>query len=78
MGGVESEGDAREQSDLGVDGFDESVRQTEVECGFDVRAMARDGLGQLDEGRYPAAPCPLQPFGEDLLAACSAEPEDQA
>ena len=50
FGAVEAEGDSGEESDLGVGGFDESLREAVFEVRFDRCAVFRDPLGEVDEG----------------------------
>ena len=47
---MESVGDAGEQSDLGVGGFDESLVEVVVEVGVDGVAVSTDLLGEVNEG----------------------------
>ncbi len=50
LGAVEPVGDAGEQPDLGVGGFDESLGEAVVEVGVDRLTMFRDPLREMDEG----------------------------
>ena len=49
VGGGEAEGDAGEESDLGVDRFDESVGEAVGDGGEDLLAVAGDATLELDE-----------------------------
>ena len=49
FGAVESEGDSREQADLGVGGFDQSLGEAVFKVRFDRFAMFRDPLCEVDE-----------------------------
>ena len=53
LGPVEPEGDAGEEPDLGVGGFDQRVRQPRFEGGVDGGSVRDDAALELDEGGEP-------------------------
>jgi hypothetical protein len=55
---VESVGDAGEQSDLGVGGFDESLVEAVVEVGVDRMTVFGDPFGEMGEGGELRPVCP--------------------
>ena len=58
FGGLEAEGDAGDESDLGVYGLDASVGQAVLDGGEDRGLVLDDAALELDEGGDAAAPGP--------------------
>jgi hypothetical protein len=61
VSGVEPEGAAGDQPDLGVERLDASIGDAVQQRGLDVGAVVRDGPGQCHEGIDAAAPPPPEP-----------------
>src|SRR3954449_215361 len=57
-GGVEAEGAAGDQPNLGVDGLDASVGEAVLDRVDDPGALVGDRAGELDEGLEAASSCP--------------------
>src|SRR6202171_5805140 len=66
--GAESERNPVQEPDLGVGGFDQSLREAMIEGGVDGLAVAHDAAGELDEHRDPAAARPGDPPVQGLLS----------
>ena len=75
---VEAEGDASEQSDLGVGGLDESLRETVVEGRVDGGAVRGDALLEVHECGKPRATSPRDPVVERFFAFGAFDGEDVA
>ena len=65
--GAESERNPGQESDLGVGGFDQSLREAVVEGGVDGLAVAHDAAGQFHEHRDAATARPGDPPVQGLL-----------
>ena len=77
VGVGEAEGDAGEESDLGVDRFDESVGQAVFDGGQDLGAVGEDAALEGDERFDAAAPCPGDPPVQCLAGLVDGEFEDR-
>ena len=73
---VEPERDAGEESDLGVGGFDEPLREAGVKCDIDRCAVRADPALQLNERGDPGSAGPACPFVERDLAVVAFDRED--
>ena len=71
-----AEGDASEESNLGVHGFDESVGQAMFDCGKDLFAMGADTALERDERFDAATSCPLDPPLKRFSGLVDGELED--
>ena len=49
LGGVEAEGDAGQDADLGVGRLDEGVGEVFSDGGFDLRSVSADLAAEIDE-----------------------------
>ena len=78
LGRVEPEGHAGEESDLGVSGLDQALRQPVLQAGLDGRADADHGLAELLDGFQGAAPGLFDPGVEDAFALLTPGLEDDA
>ena len=77
VGVVEAEGGAGQESDLGVDRFDEAVGEVVLDGGQDPGPVTGDPSLELDEGGDPAAACPADPGVEVGFGLFDRETEDQ-
>jgi hypothetical protein len=72
---VEPERDAGKESDLGVGGFDKSLREAGIECNVDRLAVRADPALQLHERWDPGAAGPAGPLVERDLAVVAFDRE---
>jgi len=64
-------GCAAQRSQIGMGGFDQSLRKAVLEGGVDGPAVSNDAAGQFNEHRDAAAPGPADPPVQGLLALFS-------
>jgi len=76
LGGSEPEGDAGEESDLGVGRLDQSLGEPVFERGVDGGAVFDDAALQLDEGGDAASSSPADPAVEGFLSGVAFEHEN--
>jgi hypothetical protein len=74
---VESERDAGDQPDLGVDRFDQCVGPAVLEGGVDVGPDQGEPLGEVDEGGDAAAAGPGQPVVQGVFTGLAFDGEDE-
>ena len=73
----EAEGHAGDESDLGVDGFDEAVGEVVLDRGEDLGAVADDGALQSHELLDPGSSGPADPVVEGVDGLVVGQLEDQ-
>jgi hypothetical protein len=76
--GAESERNPGQESDLGVGGFDHSLREAVVQGGVDGIVVSHNAACQLHEHRDAAAPRPGDPPVQGLLAFLAFDREHSA